>query len=107
MTLFTVRDVLDALECLHKGDCCKGPKCPFYGTDCDRRVALKASQIIEGLKRGNGKWEDVPSFPERSPIFRCSSCGNEAYCVQSVAAKKFHRHCHYKFCPNCGAKMEG
>ena len=44
-----------------------------------------------------GVWENANSRP-KTYIRKCSVCGKEAYFCG--------RGCSYKFCPNCGAKMD-
>lgn len=41
----------------------------------------------------------------KSEIFVCSACGGTAYYPQPTRDKTWQKHCHYKYCPNCGAKM--
>ena len=45
-----------------------------------------------------GYWQNANGRP-KSYIRKCSVCGKEAYFCG--------RGCSYKFCPNCGAKMDG
>ena len=45
----------------------------------------------------HGYWENANGRP-KTYIRKCSVCGKEAYFCG--------RGCSYKFCPNCGAKMD-
>lgn len=56
------------------------------------RSALEAEPVRHGY------WENANSRP-KTYIRKCSVCGKEAYFCG--------RGCSYKFCPNCGAKMDG
>ena len=46
----------------------------------------------------HGYWENANGRP-KTYIRKCSVCGKEAYFCG--------RGCSYKFCPNCGCKMDG
>ena len=46
----------------------------------------------------HGYWENANGRP-KTYIRKCSVCGKEAYFCG--------RGCSYKFCPNCGSKMDG
>ena len=53
---------------------------------------------IEAEPVRHGYWENA-NGRLKTYIRKCSVCGKEAYFCG--------RGCSYKFCPNCGAKMEG
>ena len=53
---------------------------------------------IEAEPVRHGYWENANGRP-KTYIRKCSVCGKEAYFCG--------RGCSYKFCPNCGAKMDG
>ena len=63
--------------------------------DADRWMA---EHFIEAEPVRHGYWENANSRP-KTYIRKCSVCGKEAYFCG--------RGCSYKFCPNCGAKMDG
>lgn len=52
----------------------------------------------------SAEWERPKCSTPRSWIFVCSKCGDRAY---FPVPKYFPKGCGYKFCPNCGAEMEG
>ena len=52
---------------------------------------------IEAEPVRHGYWENANGRP-KTYIRKCSVCGKEAYFCG--------RGCSYKFCPNCGSKME-
>lgn len=52
---------------------------------------------IEAEPVRHGYWENANGRP-KTYIRKCSVCGKEAYFCG--------RGCSYKYCPNCGAKME-
>ena len=53
---------------------------------------------IEADPVRHGYWENANGRP-KTYIRKCSVCGKEAYFCG--------RGCSYKYCPNCGAKMDG
>ena len=53
---------------------------------------------IEAEPVRHGYWENANGRP-KTYIRKCSVCGKEAYFCG--------RGCSYKFCPNCGSKMDG
>ena len=60
--------------------------------------AIKNAPTIEAEPVRHGYWENANGRP-KTYIRKCSVCGKEAYFCG--------RGCSYKFCPNCGAKMDG
>lgn len=69
-----------------------------------RWLIEKGVTIGEGEK--HGEWLEENKRP-KSAVFVCSSCGEKAYYPQPNTKKVWHKHCPYKFCPHCGAKMDG
>lgn len=59
--------------------------------------ALRNIPTIEAEPVRHGYWENANGRP-KTYIRKCSVCGKEAYFCG--------RGCSYKFCPNCGAKMD-
>ena len=59
--------------------------------------ALRNIPTIEAEPVRYGYWENANGRP-KTYIRKCSVCGKEAYFCG--------RGCSYKFCPNCGAKMD-
>ena len=53
---------------------------------------------VEAEPVRSGYWENANGRP-KTYIRKCSVCGKEAYFCG--------RGCSYKFCPNCGCKMDG
>ena len=64
----------------------------------------KGVTIGEGEK--HGEWLEENKRP-KSEIFICTNCGGTAYFPQPTRDKEWRKHCPYKYCPNCGAKMDG
>ena len=54
----------------------------------------------------HGEWLEENKRP-KSEIFICTNCGGTAYFPQPTRLKDWEKHCPYKYCPNCGAKMDG
>jgi NADH pyrophosphatase NudC (nudix superfamily) len=52
-----------------------------------------------------GEWVEANTRP-RSAQFYCSVCHRTCYDIQPTRDKAWTKRCRYKFCPNCGAKME-
>ena len=64
---------------------------------------------IQALKKISsvGKWKAENTRP-KSPMFVCSLCGKKAYDRPYGSAKHVNKKaCKLKYCPNCGARMEG
>lgn len=59
--------------------------------------AIKNAPTIEAEPVRHGYWENANGRPN-TYIRKCSVCGKEAYFCG--------RGCSYKFCPNCGCKMD-
>lgn len=59
--------------------------------------AIKNAPTIEAEPVRHGYWENANGRP-KTYIRKCSVCGKEAYFCG--------RGCSYKFCPNCGCKMD-
>ena len=51
-------------------------------------------------ERKTGRWEEVKNSDGASHDYRCSSCHRYRFHNGEMRSK-------YKYCPNCGAKMEG
>ena len=60
--------------------------------------AIKDAPTIEAEPVRHGYWENANGRP-KTYIRKCSVCGKEAYFCG--------RGCSYKFCPNCGCKIDG
>ena len=78
----------------------------YYDTPDVNLSPGKFEMAIDGIPAADvapvvhGRWE--PCFDEnckcRWGFKKCSNCGQEYYA---------HAINHYKYCPNCGAKMDG
>jgi len=63
-------------------------------------LCLEAANAIEELTNRNvGKWIELPSACNGAILTQCSSCRRILSDTQLGMVKRF--------CPNCGAKMEG
>ena len=91
----------------HNNTPCEGCKYDF-GDDCDV-VGRVVDFIIAGVEiaQAHGEWLEENRRP-KSTQFICSACGGKAYAPQATNTKNnsVKKHCPYKYCPNCGAKME-
>lgn len=58
---------------------------------------IEEAPTIEAEPVRHGYWKNANGRP-KTYIRKCSVCGKEAYFCG--------RGCSYKFCPNCGAKMD-
>lgn len=52
-----------------------------------------------------GHWVEENRL-RRSAKFLCSVCGGLAYFPQPTRDESWQKCCPYKYCPNCGARME-
>lgn len=69
----------------------------LFGAIADFVVLISEQPTIEADPVRHGYWENANGRP-KTYIRKCSVCGKEAYFCG--------RGCSYKFCPNCGAKMD-
>lgn len=60
--------------------------------------ALADALTVYAVEVVHGRWKKANNRP-KSYIRVCSVCGKEAYFCG--------KGCSYKYCPNCGAKMDG
>lgn len=67
------------------------------GVDAVDVSDIEEAPTIEAEPVRHGYWENANGRP-KTYIRKCSVCGKEAYFCG--------RGCSYKFCPNCGAKMD-
>ena len=83
----------------------KGMKCLVCGTGCDCRMLAEALYNVGYRKQSEGEWISI-KIPTGVEMFgvretqdypKCSVCGY----MRDVS------ECHFKYCPNCGAKMKG
>ena len=69
------------------------------------RIKLNGDICIDGLRslssakpeRKRGKWIGIDDYPHED--WECNRCGGIVYETQTPYEE-------YKYCPNCGAKME-
>ena len=62
------------------------------------RTVISSAETIDAVEVVRGRWKKANNRP-KSYIRVCSVCGKEAYfCGEG---------CSYKYCPNCGTKMDG
>ena len=103
----TDNEVIKALEvCAYSDDCLK--ECPFfnYKADCTKRLTASALEIIKRHQSNvspvkHGHWISLDDYFEDA---QCSECGDALV----IGDCSFNDFCEcYKFCPNCGAKMDG
>ena len=64
---------------------------------------MPAADVVE-VKHGEWLEENKRA---KSYVFICSNCGGTAYYPQPNTKKEWHKHCPYKYCPHCNAKMDG
>ena len=83
---------------------------PIYGWSAARRAYDAIDDVVNGKSDEiieYGIWEHLR--PQSSYKYRCSRCGEIAYCVTGNCGRKVkleNPSCPYKFCPFCGAAMK-
>lgn len=60
----------------------------------------------EATEVRHGEWKEENRRPKSSK-FICSACGELAYYIQPNRDATWKKGCLLKYCPNCGAKMDG
>lgn len=73
---------------------CAAPEC---GCVCNLMEAIDGTPAVNAVKRG--KWEEIKNADGGSHDYRCSECRRFRFHNGEMRKK-------YKYCPNCGAKME-
>ena len=76
---------------------CKNQK--FLPTSCSMIKFIEDFPTVDVMKVRHGRWHDVYMSSASSFVGTCSVCGvsNDIPPVPSLA----------KYCPNCGARMDG
>ena len=72
--------------------------CSLDDPVCGAVECIVDAPTIDAVEVVHGRWERANNRP-KSYIRKCSICGKEAYFCGTG--------CGYKYCPNCGAKMDG
>ena len=103
----TIEKAIDQLEDLIKDResfCCHDDFDDVFLQDIEAcKMGIKALKKISSV----GKWKSENTRP-KSPMFVCSLCGKKAYDRPYGLAKHMNKKaCKLKYCPNCGARMEG
>ena len=77
---------------------------PFHGFEhamyrkiCEAEIAIGKTQTADVSPVRHGRWMK-PNVREKTHQRRCTACGGIAYFCGIG--------CSYKYCPNCGAKMD-
>ena len=68
---------------------------PFYDNEFEEALGM-AIKALENQKTGH--WVEIDDYPHED--FECDCCGGKVYGTEEPYEE-------YKYCPNCGAKMEG
>lgn len=84
--------------------CCGDCNPAMCSCDCDEVAAIRYVPAADVQPVRNGRWARLDKR-RGSYLFYCSECGGRAYYVHGV--RKSEPVCGYRYCPNCGAKMDG
>lgn len=79
-----------------------------YGENCkleDVQELIDDQPTVDAQPVKNGKWEWEPGYVGTTA--KCSVCGLSPRGFYSLPISQIGRLPEYKFCPNCGAKMDG
>ena len=67
--------------------------------------ALRNEPTVDAVEVVHGRWEEHPDeYGICATEFTCSAC-KESYCTSELLDEQFIEM--MKYCPNCGAKMDG
>ncbi len=88
--------ILDLLKNKYQ-DMSAMPASYYVGFQYALKTIEKIKPAADVVPVKHGRWENANRRPN-TYIRRCSHCGGEAYFCGAG--------CSYKFCPNCGAKMD-
>lgn len=68
---------------------------------------LTLSQISDDTQLPHGHWErPMDAYTKKSYKWKCSVCGEIAYARPVVCLSAEQQKCTYKYCPNCGTRMD-
>lgn len=87
------------------------PRCPHKGSvycqqDCDVQATVELIDTAPLVKMPQGKWDEIrePFGWDDILSARCSSCGESYPYPEDTGFNDIVEM--FKYCPNCGAKME-
>lgn len=98
--------LVKTIESVHCKDCNN-----YNGVMCrackwmDAMDYIEDAPTIDAQPVKNGKWEWEPGYVGTTA--KCSVCGLSPRGFYSLPISQIGRLPEYKFCPNCGAKMDG
>ena len=72
----------------------------MYSTD--KVAGIKNLPAADAVEVVHAKWVEFENSIYDEVFYRCSSCGEDFCFVEGSPADNL-----YKYCPNCGARMDG
>ena len=100
-------DCVDKTDILHTFQKYCDDNCPYSEKQrdvmCGACFMGDAIEIVEDLpsvqpERAKGLWVEIDDYPHDD--WECNKCGGQVYGTNAPYEE-------YKFCPNCGARMDG
>ena len=99
--------VIKGLECCilrNPDDHARCSQCP-YGSNCVNRLKMNALELLKKRETNTGKWLPIES-PTGVKAFGIQEMTVMGVCCSACGSKEDVSFTGYKYCPNCGAKME-
>lgn len=96
----TGRDIDNVINGLHKAYAQLANQTLEYWNDDGCKAINEAEKILKGIRIRKGMWIAMEDYDD--VIYKCSVCREPLVLIEGTPYDNG-----MKYCPNCGAKMEG